>query len=361
MVMKCWVVLLVLVLLEGSSLLYGQPRYLDSWPKGDSPQEVGKLLAEHFATSPHQYATGTLHYSEVVTWYGALTFARKTHDTALTDELVAKFAPLMPGGSEDARIPKRRHVDDSVFGVVPLEIGIDTGDKRYLEYGTAWADRQWDAPLRDGLTAESRFWVDDMYMITLLQVEAYRATGDSKYLNRASREIVAYLMKLQTSNGLFFHTNDAPIYWARGDGWAAAGMAELLLSMPADHPQRPLVLQGYRKMMSALLRYQGNDGMWRQVIDNDEAWPETSGSAMFSFAMISGVQNGWLVGDQYAHAARKAWIALIGYIDQNEDVTNVCEGTNKKNDMSYYLARRRRTGDFHGQAAMLWTASALLR
>ncbi len=59
--------------------------------------------------------------------------------------------------------------------------------------------------------------------------------------------------------------------------------------------------------------------------------------------------------------ARKAWIAVTGYIDQNNDTTNVCEGTNKKNDLDYYLARRRKTGDFHGQAPILWAASALLR
>jgi hypothetical protein len=42
-------------------------------------------------------------------------------------------------------------------------------------------------------------------------------------------------------------------------------------------------------------------------------------------------------------------------------VTSVCSGTNKLNDLSYYLARPRRTGDFHGQAPILWSASALLR
>jgi hypothetical protein len=38
----------------------------------------------------------------------------------------------------------------------------------------------------------------------------------------------------------------------------------------------------------------------------------------------------------------------------------VCEGTNKKNDLQYYLIRQRRTGDFHGQAPVLWAAAALL-
>jgi unsaturated rhamnogalacturonyl hydrolase len=113
--------------------------------------------------------------------------------------------------------------------------------------------------------------------------------------------------------------------------------------------------------MKALVNFQGRDGMWRQLIDHPEAWPETSSSGMFTFALITGVKNGWLEPDIYGPAARKAWLALVGYIDQNADMTSICVGTNKKNDLDYYLTRPRRTGDFHGQAPVLWAASALLR
>jgi rhamnogalacturonyl hydrolase YesR len=77
--------------------------------------------------------------------------------------------------------------------------------------------------------------------------------------------------------------------------------------------------------------------------------------------LITGVKNGWLDVATYGPVARRAWLALAGYIDQNADVTSVCTGTNKLDDLDYYLARPRRTGDFHGQAPVLWAASALLR
>jgi rhamnogalacturonyl hydrolase YesR len=141
----------------------------------------------------------------------------------------------------------------------------------------------------------------------------------------------------------------------------AAGMAELLSSLPQDHPRRARILEGYRKMMKALLDSQGTDGMWRQLIDRSDSWPETSGTGMFTFAMVTGVRRGWLDAAAYGPAARKAWLALSGYVDQNADVTSVCQGTNKLDDLDYYLNRRRMTGDFHGQAPVLWTASALLR
>jgi rhamnogalacturonyl hydrolase YesR len=82
---------------------------------------------------------------------------------------------------------------------------------------------------------------------------------------------------------------------------------------------------------------------------------------MFTFAMITGVKLGVLDARKYGPAARKGWLAVIGYIDQNSDVTSVCAGTGKLNDLDYYLARPRRTGDFHGQAPILWAADALLR
>jgi unsaturated rhamnogalacturonyl hydrolase len=338
-----------------------QSSSFSNWPEGMSPQEVGKRVAEHFVASPHaRPAPQPIIYPEVCVWYGALSFAEATGDKTLTTKLVTRFDPLMTP-VEGALVPQRRHVDDEIFGVVPLEIYRQTKDAKYLTFGAVFADRQWDAPTSDGLSAETRFWIDDMYMLTMLQIEAYRATGDRKYIDRAAREMTAYLDKLQQPNGLFYHAPDVPFFWGRGDGWVAAGMSEMLRSLPQDDPYRARILAGYQKMMRALLQYQSKDGTWRQLIDHEEAWPESSSTGMFTFAMITGVKNGWLDDATYGPAARRAWLALVGYVDQNDNVTSVCEGTNKKNDLQYYLTRQRRTGDFHGQAPVLWAAAALLR
>jgi rhamnogalacturonyl hydrolase YesR len=334
--------------------------YFSNWPKGLSPKEIGKAVAEHFVTSPHQNPK-LLFYPEVCAWYGSLTFAKVTNDAALKDKLVARFQPLMDE-RESALLPEQgKHVDLSVFGTVPLELYQQTGEEKYLTLGKSYADRQWDKPDAAGLSDQTRFWVDDMYMITILQVQAYRATHDIKYLDRASLEAEAYLDKLQQPNGLFFHAPDVKYFWGRGDGWFAAGMTELLRELPANHPRRARILAGYRLMMAGLLKYQAKDGTWRELIDHDEAWPESSGSGMFTFALVSGVRNGWLDAATYGPAARRAWLGLAGYVDQHADVTSVCEGTGKQDSLEYYLLRRRKTGDFHGQAPVLWAATALLR
>jgi rhamnogalacturonyl hydrolase YesR len=217
--------------------------------------------------------------------------------------------------------------------------------------------RDW---LNQGLSWQTRLWIDDMYMITAIQAQAYRATGDRKYIDRAAKEMVVYLDKIQRPNGLFYHAEDVPFFWGRGNGWMAAGMTELLRSLPKDNPDRQRILEGYQTMMKSLKDYQAPDGMWRQLVDDSTAWPETSCTGMFTYAMITGVKQGWLDKAAYGPVARKGWLALVSYIDANGDVREVCEGTNKKSDRQYYVDRKRITGDMHGQAPVLWCAAALL-
>jgi len=349
-----------------------QSPYFSKWPAGSSPAEVGKRVAEKFLARKLEAEEGKrkfVIYPEVCAWYGALTVAQLTKDADLKARLIAKFEPLMtPEGSK--MISPDAHVDYRVFGTVPLEIYIQTKEQRYLDLGKSLADKQWDKTTPDGITAEARYWIDDMFMITAVQVQAYRATKDRKYIDRAALTMAAYLDKLQQPNGLFFHAADSAFYWGRGNGWVAVGMAELLRSLPKNNPHRARILKGYRTMMASLLKYQNADGLWRQLVDHPEVWAETSSTGMFTFAMVTGVKNGWLPAKTYGPAARKAWLGLVKYINSDSNITDVCIGTNKANaevgadreaQMKFYLDRPRRTGDLHGQSPLLWTASALMR
>jgi unsaturated rhamnogalacturonyl hydrolase len=334
-----------------------------NWPEGATPKEIGKRVAENFVVRKFDYETNPRReyviYPEVCTWYGGLNVAKLIGDEDLRRRLIAKFDPLL--GADARRISPEAHVDYRVFGAVPLAIYLQTQDPRYLAVGQGLADKQWTNTTPDGITTEARYWIDDMFMITAVQVQAFRATGNKKYLDRAALTMAAYLDRLQQTNGLFYHALDTPFYWGRGNGWVAAGMAELLRSLPESHPKHARILEGYRKMMASLLKYQGEDGLWRQLVDHPEAWAETSCTGMFAFAMVTGVKNGWLDQATYGPAARKAWLGLIKYLDKDANVSSVCIGTNKRNDLQYYLDRPRSTGDLHGQAPILWTAAALLR
>jgi unsaturated rhamnogalacturonyl hydrolase len=346
-----------------------------NWPAGRSPQEVGIRVADRFILSPHGvYGYGAvphIPYFEVCTWYGALTFSKETQNEPLGQKLVERFLPLFD--KEKNLLPVPDHVDYNVFGAIPFEIHFQQPEQRYFDLGKMYADTQWGKPVgprvvpasweyhNKGYTWQTRLWIDDMYMITLVQSQAFRATGDPVYIRRAAREMVLYLDSLQKPNGLFYHAPGSPFFWGRGNGWMAAGMTELLRALPKNDPDRPRILQGYKRMMMSLLRHQAEDGMWRQLVDDTASWKETSSTGMFAFAMITGVKNGWLNKKEYGSAARKAWLTLTNYINDRGEITEVCEGTGAGNNRQYYLDRKRITGDMHGQAPVLWCATALLR
>lgn len=229
-----------------------------------------------------------LHYAEVCTAYGAIKLSALLEDKNTIQRIQERYNRI-----ESENIPNTaNHVDANVYGILPLELYLYTKDRKYLEQGIALADGQWSNPLPNGLTSQTRFWIDDIYMIGSLQVQAYRATGKMKYLDRAALEIDAYIKKLQQANGLFFHGEDAPFYWGRGNGWVAAGLAELLSELPQSNPHYASILEGYQKMMKTLIESQGEDGMWHQLIDQPAtSFAEASSTAMFGFAIATGVKN----------------------------------------------------------------------
>jgi len=370
--------LTILFLILFTFSVSGQSKYnLKKFPEGKTPQEIGMRIAEKFLNTSHSQYGNTkppkpptqITYPDVCTWLGGMWFAEATKNKKLFSRFEDRFQPLL---AEDLNLlPKPNHVDNNVFGSVPLELYLQTGKQKYLELGLKYADTQWILPkeakleeenwANKGYSWQTRIWIDDMFMITAIQAQAYRVTEDSKYIDRAAKEMVLYLDEIQLDNGLFYHSPEAHYSWGRGNGWMAVGMAEILRILPKKNPNRERIMEGYHKMMSALLKYQKEDGMWRQIIDDEEAWKETSATAMFTYAMITGVNQGWLNKKAYGTAARKGWLALTDYINADDELTEVCAGTNIMNSREHYMNRPRIVGDLHGQAPLLWCATALVR
>ena len=363
-------------------------------PAAARPETVSKRLAEHFLECPaddyrprgykyRNYGGKLGEYPLISLWVTALANARLAKDADLEKRLIAHFEPFL--GEKSAKQSPMNHVDYSVFGALPLEIALLNGDERCRKLGLKYADTQWPPPSADtvnakhalpmerqqefwkgGYTPQTRLWIDDMYMITLLQLQAYRLTGDMKYLRRAAHEMSLYIKELQLKDGqaegLFYHAPDVPFVWGRGAGWMAAGMALLLTE---DMPWTwkcdwHVIMEGYSRMMAALLKYQRADGLWGQLVNDPGSWAETSGSAMYAYAFVEGVRRGWLDPAKYGPAARKAWLALVGKLDEYANLKDVCIGTGKKNDRAWYMGRPREAGDPHGQAAMAWICRALM-
>lgn len=340
--------------------------FFREWPEGKSPTAVGRKVAENFLPRGHYQEHKDFRYPDAIVWFGALKVAHETGDKELAGQLIRRFDVYQ---KNPKLVPDKFHVDYTVLGIVPLELYRLTNDPALRKLGMQRADGQWVKPTADGVTSQARYWVDDIYMIAAIQTAAYRVTNNPVYLDRAALTIETYLKRLQKDNGLFWHAEDSPFVWGRGVGWYAAGMTEILKFLPASHANYPGIMAGYKKMMAALLKNQAPSGLWRQLVDKPESWEETSGSAMFAYAMVTGVKRGWLDEETYGPAARKAWLALVDQIDDAGNLQQVCVGTNKgakevgsdlEKQYQFYLDRPRIAGDYHGQAPLLWTAAALL-
>ena len=317
-----------------------------------APEEIGTRVVSNIVDRNYGWR-----YQKACTYYGALIFAEATGDESITRQLQEGFQPYYRG----KRKPHRGHVDYNVFGIWPFELYRQTGDERYLQIARDLADDEYRDPRPDGLTQLARFWVDDMYMVGSLQVQAYKSTGDRMYLDRAAQFLQVYIDTLQRPNGLFHHREDAPFYWGRGNGWAVAAMTEVLLVLPETHEYYPSLLDAFQRMMNTLASYQGEDGMWHQLIDDPESYPESSSTGMFLYGFISGADNGWLPIEEYKENIEKGWEALASYVNEKGEAMNVCIGTNAKDNKKHYLTRPKTDGNFHGQAAVLWASTALVR
>lgn len=369
--------IIIFCMLFLSLSLFAQKDILKGFPSEADPVEVGIKLVKNYLQSEYRHFDEIpgpppfIVYPETCTWLGALRFSKTISNTKLSRLLEERFFPLL--GEKKQLMQKPNHVDNTVFGAIPLELYLQTNNEVYFHMGIDFANRQWQLPessardsiknkalLDKGLTWQTRFWIDDMYMITAVQSQAFLASGDVKYIERAAHEMSIYLDSIQRPNGLFYHSTSAPFFWGRGNGWMAVGMADLLKHLPPDNKYRSRILLEYKKMMDTLKSYRNNEGLWGQLVDEPQtSWTETSGSAMFTYAMLIGVKNGWLDAEEYIPVVRQAWIALMGYVTPKGDLREVCIGTNVGTSKQHYLDRKRLVGDFHGQAALLWCATAL--
>ena len=187
------------ILVLSFQLSFSQSNSLDQFPKGHTPEEVGKLIAYRFVYANHALHGGKwISYPETFYWNGALNYARLTRDAMLTQFLRNRFEVLL--SKEQQLLPLKNHVDLNMFGSLPLTLYTITKDQRYLDLGMPYANTQWEVPdnakkeeetwADKGFSWQTRLWIDDMYMITIVQTQAYKAPGDQKHIDRAAREMV---------------------------------------------------------------------------------------------------------------------------------------------------------------------------
>lgn len=188
-------------------------------------------------------------------------------------------------------------------------------------------------------------WADDLYMSVPFLTRYYELTGDIKYADDAANQFLAFKeMLYMPDQHIMSHVYDfkydsqTGVPWGRGNGWVVFSMTELLEKLPEDHPKRPALIEFLNDLCSAYVKLQDKDGMWHQVLNDWESYPETSCTSMFIYAFSRGVRFGWLTDpEKYIKAIFKGWEALTKTsVDGMGNVYGVCRGSEFSFIPDYY-------------------------
>jgi unsaturated rhamnogalacturonyl hydrolase len=109
-------------------------------------------------------------------------------------------------------------------------------------------------------------------------------------------------------------------FWGGGNGWAAAGLARVLRSLPGERrADRDHLAVFARAIIDGCLQHQRTDGLFHDVVDQPTTFVETNLAQMLSFAVYEGVAAGWLPAGYKSHAdsmraAARAKMDADGYV-----------------------------------------------
>ena len=231
-------------------------------------------------------------------------------------------------------------------------------EQKRLEDGTLARDR----PLPNSL------WLDDLYMSVPALAQMGKMTGEMKYFDDACRQIIQMNQRMFVPElGLYRHgwcqdMNPHPTFpWGRANGWTIMAAAELLSVLPEQHPDYGKVLSIYRQHIEGIVKHQGINGFWHQLMDRPETYEETSSTAMFVFSIARGVNRDWLDESAYGPAAILGWNSVSTKIDSDGAVSGTCVGTGIGWEAAFYAYRPTSLYAAHGYGPVLLAGAEVLQ
>ncbi|HEY5550370.1 MAG TPA: BNR-4 repeat-containing protein [Opitutaceae bacterium] len=267
---------------------------------------------------------------------GALALARISASPRFHDAILARAE-----ANEWKPAPRVHHADDYCVLQAYAELHRIHGDARMItpaieRLEAILADPppvtlDWEMP-----NALDRWsWCDALFMAPASWLMLWKVTGDPRYLDHMNREWHATTDALWVPGERLYardqsfldlrERNGRGIFWSRGNGWVAAGLARVLDLFPEDHPDRARYVAQYHAMMDAVLAAQQLDGLWRPGLLDPATHTasETSGSSFYTFALTWGINRGLLDRARFEPAVRRAWLALAECVNSEGRLEHV--------------------------------------
>jgi unsaturated rhamnogalacturonyl hydrolase len=158
--------------------------------------------------------------------------------------------------------------------------------------------------------------------------------------------------------------------WSRAAGWYVMAVVDILKYLPTSHAKYAQVKAILTDLAIGIKNYQQANGLWYQVVDQPGVganYYETSGSAMFVYAIKSAINMGLLLDATYGTVATKGWTGLktkIGYAaDGKPGINQFAPAMSVQNDFNSYVAiapvNTPGSAHPHGYAAIMMAGSVM--
>ncbi len=216
------------------------------------------------------------------------------------------------------------HADDVAVGQTYLELYLKRRNPQIL---LPLTDRfAYQMTLKADPAKPIWWWCDALFMAPPTLARLYKVTGKLEYLDFMDREWwTTSKLLYDPQEHLYFRdatylnrheANGRKLFWSRGNGWVMGGIARVLDYMPENYPARSKYVEQFREMAAAVIKLQGEDGLWRSGLLDPQAYPlpEVSGSAFLTYALAWGVNRGILDRKTYMPVIKKAWAGLLTHV-----------------------------------------------
>lgn len=227
--------------------------------------------------------------------------------------------------------------------------------------------------LPDGTIARNRphynaVWLDDMFMALPSMAVRSHYANDPKQLDEAADIAAGFIKRMwMPEKGIFRHgyvegsEHQPSMAWGRANGWAILTLCQLLDYLPEGHPRRAELLDAYKKHAAGLANLQGVDGFWHQLLDRPETYEETSATAIFTYALAHGINQGWIDPVTFGPVAQLGWEAVASKINAKGEVEDVCVGTGMGFDPAFYAYRPVSVKAAHGYGPTIWAGAEMIK
>lgn len=250
-----------------------------------------------------------------------------------------------------------------------------TGEQKYLDLVMSKIDYLRNKALRFGdnvlqhtVSSNNDFpeqaWADTLFMAAFFMLRVGAKFKDQDLINDALNQYYWHIKYLQDEKtSLWYHGYNninkdhmSGFYWGRANAWAAYTMSQVKKNLSDWYLYPPCmdVECAIRDQLAAIKLLQTENGLWRTILDDEEAYEEVSASCGIAAAMIDNKNP------LHAKYVQKALKGILENISEDGRVLNVSGGTAVMKDREGYRGVPKEWIQGWGQGLALAFLTAIL-